>query len=71
MKVWKTAAAAIALAAIGSTGAFAQSPDENSDTSQKPPTMAPSTTPPSGEGASTGERRCHVARRDPQRSDNK
>jgi hypothetical protein len=55
MKVWKTAAATIALAAIGSAGAMAQNTYDNTNTSQKPPAMAPSTTAPSGEGSSTGE----------------
>ena len=55
MKILKAVAAAAALAAIGSVGAMAQDTYENLNTTQKPPTMAPSTTAPSSEGTSTGE----------------
>jgi hypothetical protein len=55
MKILKAAAAAAALAAIGSVGAIAQATNENTDTMQSPPAMAPSTTAPSSEGTSTGE----------------
>jgi len=55
MKIWKAAAATIALTAIGSVGAMAQDTYDNSDTMQNPPaTTAPSTTAPSSEGSSTG-----------------
>src|SRR5262245_19141529 len=59
MKIWKAAAATIALTAIGSVGAMAQETYDNSDTMQNPPAMAPSTTEPSttspsSEGSSTG-----------------
>lgn len=55
MKILKAAAAAAALAAIGSVGAMAQATNENTDTTQSPPAMEPSTTAPSSEGTSTGE----------------
>lgn len=55
MKILKAAAAAAALAAIGSVGAMAQTTNENPDTMQNPPAVAPSTTAPADEGASTGE----------------
>ena len=55
MKIWKAAAATIALTAIGSVGAMAQDTYDNPNTMQNPPAMAPSTTAPSSEGSSTGE----------------
>lgn len=55
MKIWKAAAATVALTAIGSVGAFAADTYENSNTTQKPPAMEPATPAPSGEGSSAGE----------------
>lgn len=55
MKIVKAAAATLALAAFASSGAIAADTYKNTNTMQKPPAMAPSTTAPASEGASSGE----------------